>query len=135
MSTLLKLLFVFTAILAVHPVQADAGEEDSFDIFKLKTSSLGCPMLILDGPCSGETSLYYFKCCRQMEDEDEDEGYCCFRLQDWALVLVGFLVVCIVLIIIVIIIYYRCFRAINKRTTTRSTHDNGLSLREITSTF
>ncbi|PAV90102.1 hypothetical protein WR25_25284 [Diploscapter pachys] len=102
MSASLKLFCVLIAILAVHSVKADISEEDSFEIFKLKTSSIGCPLPVLDDPCPEETSLYYFKCCRQMEDEDE--GYCCFRLQDWALVLACFLAVCIVPVIIVIII-------------------------------
>ncbi|PAV67757.1 hypothetical protein WR25_04254 [Diploscapter pachys] len=107
MSTFLKLLCVLVAILAVHSVKADTGEDftewvKSIEIFKLKTSSLGCPLPVVGASCPEETPLYYFKCCGRIADS------CCFRLQDWVLVLVCFLVVCIVLSIIVNIIRCLC---------------------------
>ncbi|PAV73444.1 hypothetical protein WR25_15904 [Diploscapter pachys] len=112
-SMFLKMVFTFM-VLAAHTMKADASEEEEeeFDIFKLRTSSFGCPLMILDDPCPEENLLYYFSCCGEIEDE----RYCCFKLQDWELVLI-LPVTCVALIIIVRIFYLRCFHGSHKRTT------------------
>ncbi|KAK5968392.1 hypothetical protein GCK32_005366 [Trichostrongylus colubriformis] len=67
-----------------------------------RSSAGACPLLVVGQVCPQENPLYYFKCCGDLN------ASCCFRLQDWVLVLLLVLAVSIVLSIIVNIIRCLC---------------------------
>ncbi|VDD95536.1 unnamed protein product [Enterobius vermicularis] len=77
------------------------AESDMFEeireiqVFQLRKSSAGCPVVLMGESCPEETPLYYYKCCGQLNTS------CCFRLQDWVIVLLIILAVCIILSIVV----------------------------------
>ncbi|WKX92538.1 hypothetical protein Q1695_010516 [Nippostrongylus brasiliensis] len=92
------------AFLAV-PTSADEDLMETFkniDVFRLRSSAGACPLLVVGSVCPQENPLYYFKCCGDLNSS------CCFRLQDWVLVLLLVLAVSVVLSIIVNIIRCLC---------------------------
>ncbi|CAI4230285.1 unnamed protein product [Auanema sp. JU1783] len=103
---------IVLAVLAVAIIPSAFGAEDpmedilstvrDIEIFKIRKSAMACPILIVGPSCPEENPLYYFKCCGDLNSS------CCFRLQDWVMVLVTFLVVCIVLSIIINFIRCLC---------------------------
>ncbi|KAE9419236.1 hypothetical protein Angca_004836 [Angiostrongylus cantonensis] len=85
-------------LLLVTPSSADEDLMETFkniDVFRLRASANACPLLVVGEVCPQENPLYYFKCCGDLN------ASCCFRLQDWVLVLLLILAVSIVLSIIV----------------------------------
>ncbi|CAD5207001.1 unnamed protein product [Bursaphelenchus okinawaensis] len=97
-------LFTVFAVLYVQTVQAaDLIEEiKKMDVTKLQESPLGCPLPVVGGQCPESNPLYYFKCCGEMNSA------CCFRLQDWAVLLIAIMVVLIILSIFVNLIRCIC---------------------------
>ncbi|RCN44837.1 hypothetical protein ANCCAN_09189, partial [Ancylostoma caninum] len=76
------------------PCSADEDLLETFkniDVFKLRSSAGACPLLVVGQVCPQENPLYYFKCCGDLNSS------CCFRLQDWVLVLLLVLAISIVL--------------------------------------
>ncbi|KAI6177945.1 hypothetical protein M3Y98_00447400 [Aphelenchoides besseyi] len=77
----------FFAVVLLATVQVSIADEDiweevkQIEVFKLKKSALGCPAIVIGQSCPDENPLYYFKCCGDLNSS------CCFRLQDWAMVL------------------------------------------------
>ncbi|CEF66872.1 Protein of unknown function DUF2650 family-containing protein [Strongyloides ratti] len=75
-------------------------EVKSLSPMELKDSALGCPIPVVGAACPESNALYYFKCCGKLLDS------CCFRLQDWVIVLLLVMAVLTVLAIVFNII--RC---------------------------
>ncbi|KAI6183071.1 hypothetical protein M3Y97_00448900 [Aphelenchoides bicaudatus] len=99
------LVAVVAMLYFASPAKADTDimqEIRSLNVFKLKTSSLACPMIVVGNACPEENPLYYFKCCGEVNTN------CCFRLQDWAIVLIGIMILLIIVSIIVNLIRCIC---------------------------
>uniref|UniRef100_A0A0M3IIH3 Transmembrane protein n=1 Tax=Ascaris lumbricoides TaxID=6252 RepID=A0A0M3IIH3_ASCLU len=93
-----QLLTIFVMLQMVNADVIDDIKE--IRIFELKKSSLACPIIVVGEQCPEETPLYYFKCCGDLN------GSCCFRLQEWVVVL---LVIMGVLIAISFVVnFIRC---------------------------
>ncbi|KAI6177951.1 Protein F52A8 [Aphelenchoides besseyi] len=92
----MRLLIGLLIFCAVALVQADFIEElKDLDVLKFRESPRGCPVSGIGGQCPASNPVFYFKCCGDMN------ASCCFRLQDWAMVL---LVVMVGLIVISIFV-------------------------------
>ncbi|KJH51083.1 hypothetical protein DICVIV_02750 [Dictyocaulus viviparus] len=92
-------------LLLVTPCTADEDLVETFkniDVFRLRSSAAACPLLVVGQVCPEENPLYYFKCCGDLNSS------CCFRLQDWVIVLLLILAVSIVLSIVVNFIRCLC---------------------------
>ncbi|VDO82483.1 unnamed protein product [Heligmosomoides polygyrus] len=101
----LPIVVLFVLAFLAAPCSADEDLVETFkniDVFRLRSSVGACPLLVVGQVCPQENPLYYFKCCGDLNSS------CCFRLQDWVLVLLLVLAVSIVLSIIVNIIRCMC---------------------------
>ncbi|CAJ0954982.1 unnamed protein product, partial [Mesorhabditis belari] len=93
---------------AIYLAQADTTATDiveevkSLRPFELKHSSLGCPLPVVGASCPEETPFYYFKCCGDLAQQ------CCFRLQEWVVLLLIVLAVLVVISIVVNLIRCLC---------------------------
>ncbi|CAJ0593050.1 unnamed protein product [Cylicocyclus nassatus] len=99
------LVILFFIAFFSTPCSADEDLVETFkniDVFKLRSSAGACPLLVVGQVCPQENPLYYFKCCGDLN------ASCCFRLQDWVLVLLLVLAISIVLSIIVNFIRCLC---------------------------
>ena len=103
MSRFTIVAIAIIAACVVHGVTAEkdiVDEIKDMDVFKIKSSSLACPVPIVGQSCPEANPLFYFKCCGELNSS------CCFRLQDWLMVL---LVVLAVLVVISLVInFIRC---------------------------
>uniref|UniRef100_A0A0N5BTK3 Uncharacterized protein n=1 Tax=Strongyloides papillosus TaxID=174720 RepID=A0A0N5BTK3_STREA len=98
------LLFgVITIFLLATETNADSSlvdEVKSLSPLELKDSALGCPIPVVGAVCPESNALYYFKCCGKLLDS------CCFRLQDWVIVLL--LVMAALTVLAIIFNILRC---------------------------
>ncbi|VDK70560.1 unnamed protein product [Litomosoides sigmodontis] len=68
----------------------DSDDNEGMRMFELKKSSFACPIAVVGEQCPDETPLYYYRCCGDLNNS------CCFRLQEWVIVMfviVGVLIV------------------------------------------
>uniref|UniRef100_A0A0N5ASA0 Uncharacterized protein n=1 Tax=Syphacia muris TaxID=451379 RepID=A0A0N5ASA0_9BILA len=68
----------------------------------LKTSAMGCPLIVVGELCPTENIFYYYTCCGTLNST------CCFRVQDWVLVLILFLGACIIFGIVLSLVRCMC---------------------------
>ncbi|KAK6105816.1 hypothetical protein QQG55_21775 [Brugia pahangi] len=93
---LLCLVSVVTAVTYID----DSDENNGIRMFELKKSSLACPIIVVGEQCPEETPLYYYRCCGDLNSS------CCFRLQEWVIVLLVIMGVLIIGSLIVNFIRY-----------------------------
>ncbi|KAI1713891.1 protein SUP-1 [Ditylenchus destructor] len=96
-SLSLKLLLPAAAILLAMSYAPVAADEKSFideikdmDIFKIRDGAYACPLPVVGKECPESNALYLFKCCGDLNSS------CCFRLQDWAVAIIGIFVILII---------------------------------------
>ncbi|TKR63493.1 hypothetical protein L596_027317 [Steinernema carpocapsae] len=86
MKTMSVIALVAICLLAMAgPTVADHDVLEfvkNLDPLKLKSTPLGCPIPIVGKICPAENVFYYFACCRLPEDPSR----CCFKPQDWTIV-------------------------------------------------
>ncbi|KHN80647.1 hypothetical protein Tcan_09903 [Toxocara canis] len=96
-ATLTLLATVLTASMTNADIIDDIKE---IRVFELKKSSLACPIIVVGEQCPEETPLYYFKCCGDLN------GSCCFRLQEWVIVLL--IIMGVLIAISFVVNFIRC---------------------------
>ncbi|EJW85090.1 hypothetical protein WUBG_03998 [Wuchereria bancrofti] len=94
---LLCLVSVVTAVTYIEDPNESSG---GIRMFELKKSSLACPIIVVGEQCPEETPLYYYRCCGDLNSS------CCFRLQEWVIVLLVIMGVLIIGSLIVNFIRY-----------------------------
>ncbi|KAH7721998.1 Protein F52A8.1 [Aphelenchoides avenae] len=101
-ATLAALVVVVTlASFGVSPATADILDDiKEMEPFRLRESSLACPLPLVGVQCPEANPIFYHKCCGELQ------GSCCFRLQDWVIVVLGIMTALVILSIFVNLI--RC---------------------------
>ncbi|MFH4975195.1 hypothetical protein AB6A40_001904 [Gnathostoma spinigerum] len=103
-STISRMALLFSVLFVCNRIQltqADVREDiEEMNIFELKRSSLACPIVVVGESCPQETPLYYFRCCGDFN------GSCCFRLQEWVIVLLA--IMGVLILISFVVNFIRC---------------------------
>ncbi|KAE9554102.1 hypothetical protein FO519_002691 [Halicephalobus sp. NKZ332] len=107
---LIGFALTFVALALISNVSAKPEDEVSniweeiknIRISELRKSALACPLPVVGSACPEDTPLYYFKCCGELNSN------CCFRLQDWVIVVLGVMTILVILSIIVNLIRCLC---------------------------
>ncbi|CAJ0575512.1 unnamed protein product, partial [Mesorhabditis spiculigera] len=107
MSRFTVFAIALVALTLTHSVNADTANDlveqvKNMRPFELKRSALGCPLPVVGASCPEETPFYYFACCGDLA------GQCCFRLQEWVMLLLIVLAALVVISIIVNLIRCMC---------------------------
>uniref|UniRef100_A0A1I7WP02 Saposin B-type domain-containing protein n=1 Tax=Heterorhabditis bacteriophora TaxID=37862 RepID=A0A1I7WP02_HETBA len=72
------LIAIVLCIFYAVPTSADDDLVEmvkNIEVFRIRSSALGCPIAVVGQSCPAENPLYYFKCCGDLN------ASCCFRLQ------------------------------------------------------